>query len=87
MTHTSVPAATSQALASLGLSESWIAGGSATISEGVSVALGLGTASPNRLAGATRYDTSVAIAEKALSAGLRHCGLHRDCWLGARRSE
>jgi hypothetical protein len=69
VTRTSVPAATSNALTTLGLSERWIAGGTGTVSEGVSSALGLGVGSPNRLAGATRYDTSVAIANKAVSAG------------------
>jgi len=66
---TSVPTATRRALSSLGLTERYIAGGPASVSEGVSLALGLGTGSPNRLAGSNRYDTSVAIAQKALSAG------------------
>jgi len=69
VTRTTVPNATRSALSALGLSERYIAGGTASVSEGVSVALGLGTGSPNRLAGSTRYDTSVAIAEKALAAG------------------
>ena len=72
--RTSVPAATRSALSSLGLTERYIAGGPASVSEGVSVALGLGTGSPNRLAGANRYDTSVAIAEKALAAGWSTAG-------------
>ncbi len=69
VTRTSVPAATRSALSSLGLTERYIAGGTVPVSESVSVALGLGIGSPNRLAGATRYDTSVSVAEKALTAG------------------
>jgi len=74
VTHTSVPAATRSALSSLGLTERYIAGGTASVSEGVSTALGLGTGSPNRLAGSNRYNTSVAIAEKALAAGWSTAG-------------
>jgi len=74
VSRTAVPSATRNALSSLGLTERYIAGGTASVSEGVSVALGLGTASPNRLAGSNRYETSVAIAEKALAAGWSTAG-------------
>jgi len=74
VSRTSVPAATRNALSSLGLTERYIAGGTASVSEGVSVSLGLGTGSPNRLAGSTRHNTSVAIAEKALAAGWSTAG-------------
>lgn len=74
VTRTSVPSATRSALSSLGLTERYIAGGTASVSEGVSISLGLGTGSPNRLAGSNRYNTSVAIAEKALAAGWSTAG-------------
>lgn len=74
VSRTAIPSATRSALASLGLTERYIAGGTTSVSEGVSVALGLGTGSPNRLAGSTRHDTSVAIAEKAVASGWSTAG-------------
>jgi putative cell wall-binding protein len=64
-----VPAATSQALASMGVAASarYIAGGTRTVSEKVRAATGVPAA--NRLAGANRYSTARAIADAGLAKG------------------
>jgi putative cell wall-binding protein len=65
----SVPAATSQALASMGVSPSarYIAGGTRTVSEKVRSATGVPAS--NRLAGANRYSTARVIADTGLAKG------------------
>jgi len=64
---TSVPGATSSVLTRLGLKKRFIAGGSGTVSEGVRRTLGVAVA--DRLWGANRYSTSVAVANRALAEG------------------
>lgn len=65
----SVPAETSAALASLGADHVTIVGGPAAVSEEVQAQLGA-SAVTNRLWGASRYETSLAVAEASITAGL-----------------
>ena len=61
--NTSVPAATTNALTSLGLTKRYIVGGPAAVSD--SVATQLGVLAEDRIWGANRYATAVALAERA----------------------
>ncbi|MDZ4063955.1 MAG: cell wall-binding repeat-containing protein, partial [Coriobacteriia bacterium] len=63
----SVPAVTQSALASVGLTKRYIVGGTASVSEGVRAALGV--APGDRIAGADRYMTAVAVAIRAQAEG------------------
>lgn len=61
------PTATRRALADLGLTERWAAGGTRTLTPALLASLGV--PENRRLAGATRYATSVAVADAAVSRG------------------
>jgi putative cell wall-binding protein len=61
-----LPAATAQALDDLSAAQSWVLGGSAAISNAVVEQL----PAPQRLAGADRFATSVAVARFGLERGL-----------------
>jgi len=62
-----VPSETSAALADLGLDQRYIVGGTAAVDTGVASILGV--ASTDRIAGATRYSTATAVAERAKAEG------------------
>ncbi|HSQ21302.1 MAG TPA: cell wall-binding repeat-containing protein [Coriobacteriia bacterium] len=67
VTNTAVPAQTSTALTSLGLTKRYIVGGPAAVSD--SVATELGVLPADRIWGSNRYATAVALAERALAEG------------------
>lgn len=67
VTNTTVPAATMTALTTLGLTQRYIVGGPAAVSD--AVATQLGVAPGDRIFGATRAATAVALAERALAEG------------------
>lgn len=67
----SIPAATAAAISSLGLDEVSIVGGPAAVSAGVATELGETVGAVDRVAGDTRYGTSAAVAEVALSLGMQ----------------
>lgn len=69
VTATSVPAATTSAIATLGIDPagSWVAGGTSTIRPQVLAALGVPES--HRMAGADRYATAAAVADNAVSRG------------------
>jgi len=67
VTNTSVPAPTATALTSLGLTKRYIVGGPAAVSDAVATQLGVLDA--DRIWGANRYATAVALAERALAEG------------------
>jgi hypothetical protein len=64
-----VPAATTQALAQLGVGDVILLGGSAAISQGVQNALSGGPYQVSRYAGADRYDTAALLARTAFPQG------------------
>lgn len=66
---TSVPAATASVIGELGYSGSklYVGGGAATVTSSVFSALGIPAG--NRIAGANRYTTAIAIADKAIANG------------------
>lgn len=63
----SVPSATVSALGSLGITKTYVLGGSSVVSPGVMASL----PSPTRLAGSDRYSTARTIAEWGVSSGAR----------------
>ncbi|HSQ21792.1 MAG TPA: cell wall-binding repeat-containing protein, partial [Coriobacteriia bacterium] len=63
----SVPPVTSAAVASLGITRAFMVGGPAAIEPAVSTQLGIADA--DRIWGATRYETAVAFAERAVTEG------------------
>lgn len=69
---TTVPQATLNALSSLGITRVYIVGGTRTITPAVESLLKrrLGSSRVTRIAGLTRYDTSVAVAEFSANNGL-----------------
>ena len=69
VSRTTVPRATSRALAALAVPRRYIAGGTGTVSPAVATAVASGGSSTKRLAGADRYSTSVAIANEAIANG------------------
>jgi putative cell wall-binding protein len=64
-----LPAASRDALAALGATSITVIGGSGVVSDATVAALSATGASVSRLAGATRYETSRAIADAAVAAG------------------
>ena len=66
-----VPAATAAAIASLELEEITIVGGTAAVSDEVAAELGEAVPTVDRLAGQTRYGTSAAVAQAALTVGMQ----------------
>lgn len=68
--HDSVPQPTMDALAALGAGRAWVLGGTAAVSETVTAGFSASGLTVERLAGATRYQTSVAVANHAVAAGL-----------------
>lgn len=67
VTNTGVPAATSNALTNLGLTNRYIIGGTVAVPESVRTSLGIPTG--NRIAGADRYSTAAAAASRAQAEG------------------
>ncbi|MHB9002941.1 MAG: cell wall-binding repeat-containing protein [Coriobacteriia bacterium] len=67
VTNTSVPQATLDGIASLGITRTFIVGGPPAVSAGV--ATQLGTAPGDRISGPNRYSTAVAFAARALAEG------------------
>ena len=70
VTRDRVPEETAAALASLGTTSIAVVGGTAAVSDEVATALGASGAVVNRVAGATRYETSAAVAALARDAGM-----------------
>jgi putative cell wall-binding protein len=67
--RTSVPAATSEALAALGASNVTVVGDAGLVTDGVLTALGGDGRTVDRLAGANRYETSRLVAARSTAAG------------------
>lgn len=73
----SLPQPTADALTALGAGRVWVLGGTAAVSETVTAGFSASGLAVERLAGATRYQTSVAVANHAVAAGLgwRNAGM------------
>jgi putative cell wall-binding protein len=67
--HGRVPEQTSRALTALGAGTATVVGGTAAVSDTVVAQLRAAGLTVDRVAGATRYDTSVAVGHRALEAG------------------
>ncbi|MBA2579196.1 MAG: cell wall-binding repeat-containing protein [Euzebyaceae bacterium] len=65
-----LPDETRRALVDLGVTEVTIVGGTAAVSDGVAAAIAAESVTVDRLAGATRYETSRLVAERAAQAGM-----------------
>jgi putative cell wall-binding protein len=69
VTHQAAPAVTLAAIRDLGVRKAVIVGGPAAVSDAVGGELVAAGASVERLSGPTRYDTSIAVAERAVAQG------------------
>lgn len=69
VTREQLPEATRQALADLGVTDATIVGSTAAVSATVEQAIRAEGVATTRLAGRTRYETSVAVADAAAAAG------------------
>lgn len=70
VTTEDVPPATLRALDELGVERATVIGGTAAVSEAVQQALTTQGLAVERVAGASRYDTSRAVADRAVTAGM-----------------
>jgi len=77
-----VPAATAAAIDDLGITQATVVGGPAAVSMAVGEALSAAGVQVDRVAGDDRYETSLAMAERAVAAG----GSPASTWLATGRS-
>ena len=71
----SLPAVSGDMIATLGANKAFVLGSAAAVSDGVVGAVSAKGAAPTRLAGPTRYQTAIAVANQGISEGLTWNGL------------